>query len=156
MICRQAVIVSSESRGPSFDDDLLICSAPDREVIEIEGLNCTTQEFIDWFLETDENGSFCACDQALIDVGGSNLDLSVGQVLSVTSDAYFEVWLDRKVRYAERAIDTLVRRACVSLDITLSCPPPEPEYQDIVFLNQDELEMVLLNAPSPSHPGETQ
>lgn len=91
-------IISSEEKGPNVS-----CGdyydGPDREEYALEGVNCTVDEFIEWFLETERGEDFCAGDK-LIDIGGSSLDMTPGSLLSVTFDEYITGWSKRVKQFA--------------------------------------------------------
>jgi hypothetical protein len=94
-IVRTVRIVSSEEKGPSVSCGEYVDSSPDREEYKLVGVNCTVSEFLEWFLEIDVGNDFCCSEDTLIDIGGSSLDLSIGAILSVSSDDYFSAWLQR-------------------------------------------------------------
>lgn len=117
MTSRKALIISTSEKGPSahdfYNDDgvFFFDSTPDRTEIKILGVNCTTSEFIDWFLTVDHRhcGDFCRTENTLIDIGGSTLDLSVGMMLEVSFDDYFNALLDIKIQTAKRELNQLMK-----------------------------------------------
>jgi len=100
MTTRTVIIKSSEEKGQSLDGGFFGDTSPDREEYEIEGVNCTPEEFIEWFLIMPEGQDFCSSGNDLIDIGGSSLGLSVGATLSVEFEEYFTTWLKKQTDWA--------------------------------------------------------
>ncbi|MEI8659225.1 hypothetical protein [Vibrio sp. Hal054] len=114
---RQARVIGARDRGPSengcCDDDGWPCvdTTPDCEEIRFEGVNCTTEEFIEWFLMVEQSQDrydfigMAGEGDSLLDIGGSTIDCTVGTVLEVTFDAYFDALLTVRINDANRALD---------------------------------------------------
>ncbi len=95
MTSRVVKIIGSEQKGPQVSCGEYIDTGPDREVYWLKGINCTVEEFIEWFFETPEGENFCSDQEVLIDIGGTGLDMSVGKTLTVTFDEYIAGWRGR-------------------------------------------------------------
>ena len=108
---RKAQVVETESKGVSFDCNGHIDSNPGRENLSIEPLNCTTSEFLDWFLQVDTECVFCSDGETLTDIGGSTLDLSVGSILSVSYSEWFSVWLTDQVEHAKSQVSRMTEES---------------------------------------------
>lgn len=104
---RKARIVSAQKKGVSTDLSGTIDGNPDRVQYVIEAINCTRLEFIDWFLETESGDDFCSDGTSLIDIGGSMLDMSPGNILEVTFSSWFESRLENNIASAKCELNKL-------------------------------------------------
>ena len=87
------------------DDPESYYVGPDRNDIKLEGVNCTIEQFLCWFLETEEGENFCRITNGMTDIGGSGLELKIGTILSVSFDEWFPRYLDFKVRIVKCEIN---------------------------------------------------
>ncbi|MCG6391786.1 hypothetical protein [Vibrio fluvialis] len=114
---RKAQVIETRDRGPSVngysDDEGWPCFAtmPDCEEIRLEGVNCTTEEFIEWFLIVEQSLDrydfigMAGEDNSLLDIGGSSIDCTVGAMLEITFDAYFDALLTVRINDANRVLE---------------------------------------------------
>ena len=155
MTSRKAIVVDSLEQGPSVhgyrDDDggLLFDTTPDRTKIYLKGINCTQREFMDWFLTIEESldrwDLLSSCDDSLVDIGGSPIDLSVGTVLEITFDDYFEALIELRIKKAIHDIDRFIADKKVQIGIVTDVVVP---YTDSHVLSDHELagiEILLLS-----------
>jgi len=117
MTVRTVRIISSEEKGPSISCGEYVDTTPDRECFEIEGIDCTVPEFMEWFLETEDGEDFCQSGNTLIDIGGTLLDMSPGKQLSVSFEQYIAGWRLRRRQAIVNQIRIDTMRAYESLGI---------------------------------------
>ena len=110
---RQVRVLATKSFNLSDDPDEFYIG-PDREDVLLEGVGCTVEEFLDWFMETEEGEKFCRISGGMTDIGGSKLDLSEGALINVTWDEYFDRYLEKK---AYRAKKELKRMCTESMEL---------------------------------------
>jgi len=118
MTIRTVRIISSVDKGMSQDCGLSIDCTPDRTVYKLEGVDCTVEEFLEWFLDSAEGEAFCAtaCG-TLIDIGGSSINTELGSEISIDYNTYFNYWLKRSLAWLERQVDIDTRKAYERLGI---------------------------------------
>ncbi|HCE2641726.1 hypothetical protein [Vibrio chemaguriensis] len=111
MTTRKVIVLDSCEKGASthcFYSDILLDTSPEHAQITLEGVNCTVQEFLDWFLIVERyhgRYDFCCTESGeLIDIGGSLIDTNPGAVLEIDFNDYFNAWLDLKIEHAKREI----------------------------------------------------
>lgn len=75
-------------------------SSPDFFHIKLKGVNCTIEEFTDWFKYTSVSSSGLICTQTGIIDLDCNPKTKVGDTFSVT----FEEWLPAYVGYCHKRI----------------------------------------------------
>ncbi|EGQ9133381.1 hypothetical protein GA069_26735 [Vibrio parahaemolyticus] len=123
MTTRVAIVVSSSERGPSYRDNVdeegraIFDTSPDHVVYTLIGVNCTAEEFTDWFRVTDIDRCFIVGGETsnqLFDLGGGDIQLTVGMRLEVTFESYFDALIEEKIEYANRSIENMIRRAKVT------------------------------------------
>ncbi|MFA0809456.1 hypothetical protein [Microbulbifer epialgicus] len=86
-------IISSQEHEPSDDPDQYYIG-PERNDIELEGVNCTVDQFLNLFLDTKEGEGFCRLGATgMVDIGGSYICSTPGEILSVS----FDDWLRYRV-----------------------------------------------------------
>ena len=115
MTVRKALITGIEQRGGDVDGAGFWNpdGNPERDHIRIEGINCTNEEFLDWFLATERGGSFCS-DYPLgfIDLGSPVvIDSSIGAVIEVSFEEYFKSKIDTMVRAAKHQVHNIYIKA---------------------------------------------
>lgn len=111
---RKARILDTENHYPC-DEPAAFYLGPERTDIQLEGVNCTIEEFYEWFLETKAGENFCTSDSSLIDIGGSNIDLSPGNVISVLFEDVLNKQIDENAHYAKSIIRDMSAAALASL-----------------------------------------
>ena len=107
----QAKIMTAYDKGVNHDFHGTIDSNPDRSVFTIEPINCESSDFLEVFLASSCGECFCSDGVHLIDIGGSNLDLTLDCVLTI---GRFE-WLNIKVMTAKREIEKNTKDALARL-----------------------------------------
>ena len=107
------------------DDDFLMDSAAGFSEYQLEGITCTPEEFVEWFLETTEGEHFITSVDDLIDLHGSSLDLSPGTKLSVDFDQYFDGWLDNRKKWLIDMLD----KDCITAYEKLGINPADYQSQ---------------------------
>lgn len=108
---RQARITGVQKHEPC-DDPNGFYIGPERVDIQLEGINCTVEEFNDWFFKTEAGWDFCESEKSIIDLGGSKIDLTPGTVITVSFKDVLNTQIDEAARKAESelAIMSLVQR----------------------------------------------
>lgn len=101
---RTARITSKTDKGFSINNLGTIDSNPDRTSYELEALNCSNYEFLDWFLLMDSSDGFCTDGIRLIDLGNTTSNLTTGSVITVTYQEIIEAWLNNKAVSAKADI----------------------------------------------------
>ena len=82
---RQVRVIATEDIYPSDEPgDYYI--GPGRTDVLLEGVNCTVEQFLDWFLETTDGQDFIRIPGGMSDIGGSLLETMEGSLLSVAFD----------------------------------------------------------------------
>ena len=132
MTSRKAFVVSEIDKGPSshgFVDDigrLLFDTSPERTEIKFEGINCTSSEFLEWFLTLEEyegrSDLIWGDDDTLIDIGGSPLDLSPGKKFEIEFDEYFNAFVENRIDVANKQIERGIENVLLKFDTTEDMP----------------------------------
>lgn len=126
MTSRIAIVVSSTERGPSSHDDMdeygntIIDTSPDHTAYTLEGVNCTAEEFLEWFDITDVNSEFAIVGGAsnkLLDLGGASTTLHVGMRLEVSFEQFFDALIENRIRRANYQLDRLLKASKEKLGI---------------------------------------
>jgi len=121
MTTLKAIVSKSEDKGPSThgfvgdDGSLLIDTSPDRLEVELSPLNCSISEFMKWFVCINEYRRYglITCDSGtLIDLAGTDLDLSIGSVIEISFEQYFEALLEVRIEAADRFIHQRFIQPC--------------------------------------------
>lgn len=149
MTSRKALVVDAADKGPSYhgfiDDNGLpfFDTSPDRTEITFEGINCTSAEFIEWFLTLEERaGRFDLLwgdDETLIDIGGSPIDLTTGTILEIDFDDYFNALIENRITEANSQIERCVNIALLKFDTAednSTSIDSEPWIDDLDELNE--------------------
>lgn len=130
MTIRKAVVISNCDLGPSSHDDIdeqgrmWLDTTPDRSNIKLRGMNCTTEQFIDWLLivelSHDRFDLIRNYDGSLEDIGGSSIDFSVGNILEISFEVYFNALVQVRVESAHRDLDLKLKQMTKTLGIELN------------------------------------
>ena len=113
-LARKARILDTKHHSPC-DEQGAFYLGPERTDTQLEGVNCTIEEFYEWFLETKAGENFCTSDTSLIDIGGSDIDLSPGNVISVLFEDVLNKQIDENAHYAKSIIRDMSAAALASL-----------------------------------------
>lgn len=103
---REVRITAVQKIEPCDEPGNLYCG-PERTDIQLEGVNCTLEEFYEWFLKTKTGEDFCISDRSLIDIGGTRLDLTVGNLISVSFIDVLDEIIEASARQAKYEISQL-------------------------------------------------
>jgi hypothetical protein len=103
---RQVRITGVQKIEPCDEPGSFYCG-PERTDIQLEAVNCTLEEFYEWFLKTKAGEDFCISDRSLIEIGGTQLELTVGNLISVSFNDVFNEIIESSARKAKYEISQL-------------------------------------------------
>ena len=103
---RKAKVIRNTEKGWHMDEDSFYLSNPDSNpehyYITFLGINCTTEEFLEWFLVSDKSYGIAPTGNknTVVDVGSHCLELSVGSIVTVTYSEFFDSFLNNLANWA--------------------------------------------------------
>jgi hypothetical protein len=103
---RKVRITAIQKIEPCDEPGIFYCG-PERTDIQLEGVNCTLEEFYEWFLKTKTGEDFCISDRSLIDIGGTSIDLAVGNLITVSFNDVLDELIEAGGRKAKYEISQL-------------------------------------------------
>lgn len=112
---RRARVLDLENHYPCDEPGEHHYIGPERTDIALEGIDCTLNEFYEWFLKTEVGDDFCVSDEVLIDIGGSRLDLSPGNILLVSFQDVLNKQINDNAHYSKSLINDMSTAALSSI-----------------------------------------
>ncbi|USD58867.1 hypothetical protein J4N45_10030 [Vibrio sp. SCSIO 43140] len=127
MTSRIVEVVSCDDCGQGWQDDIdehghsVFDTTPDHRVYRVVGVNCTTDEFAQWFCIVDTDNEYViggrACEE-YIDLGGAVMPMRIGMRLEITFEQYFNAWLERRIMHANYQLNALIDDTIERLDLS--------------------------------------
>lgn len=122
MTSRIVSVVSIDDCGQGWDDVSVFDITPDHRVYHLKGVNCSTEEFAEWFSIVDSDYEFIvggtACEE-LIDLGGATTKLCIGMLLEITFEQYFNARLELEIHRANQQLNSYIANAADRLGLVV-------------------------------------
>jgi len=113
---RKARVSRIEKLGYSIDGTGCPDTNPDRHCVYIEPLNCSSEEFLEWFLDTQIGENYYQEDvNSFIDLSCNCTDLAVGFQFEVSYSEFFEFKINRMCHFAKLNLKVIAVQAILNL-----------------------------------------